>query len=472
MTSELMKPSTRGVLIRPVSHPLVLVLCSLFAVLYGVWLLPETVFIRHFCMVVGAVLSLFIIYPNKSLLLKKEALPIWLLVLLLAWVTLHLFFFANEFEWQLDEYTRIWKKIAVSLVFAVGLGIALISQSGDAKNTRRYWQIIYLGFLLPALIYFVKSLATYCLPLYGYVIPKYLLLSPDALGNPLGIARAVYVFFCLPALSMAVGAILHSIQSNNFRFRDSAVYLLTIPATSLIFYLENDRLGTVFGFFLMVIMAVFVSKTWISRVNHKLVGAIVLTLLASFSILVKGIKQNPQWEQLMADAKVAIQVDRYDHWKNRAKGYPTNQNGLTPTDSNYSRIAWAIVGGRLALENPLGYGKMSLSFHSLGKKKWPDSELSWTHSAWLDFTLGYGFPGLGLLGLAACLAMWNSSKAVFPWALIGSWCLGIMSAVLLVKEISFEAPINTFIFVIAFASTLSLKNWVLGTAHNVDHKSS
>lgn len=472
MTPELIKPSTRGVLIRPVSHPLVLVLCSLFAVLYGVWILPETVFIRHFCMVVGAVLSLFIIYPNKSLLLKKEALPIWLLGLLLVWVTLHLFFFANEYEWQLDEYTRIWKKVAVTLFFAVGLGIALISQSGDAKNTRRYWQIIYLGFLLPALIYFVKSLATHYLPLYGYAIPKYFLLSSDALGNPLGIARAVYVFFCLPALSMAVGVILHSIQSNNFRFRASALYLLTMPATLLIFYLENDRLGTLFGFLLVAIMAVFVGKALISRMNHKLVGVIVLTLLASFSILVKSITQNPQWWQLMADARVAIQVDRYDNWKNRAKGYPPNEYGLTPTDSNYSRIAWAIVGSRLVVENPLGYGKMSLSFHSLGKKKWPDSELSWTHSAWLDFTLGYGFPGLLLLGLATCLAMWNSSKAIFPWALIGSWCLGIMSAVLLVKEISFEAPINTFIFMIAFVSMLNLKNRALNTAHTVDHKSS
>lgn len=74
--------------------------------------------------------------------------------------------------------------------------------------------------------------------------------------------------------------------------------------------------------------------------------------------------------------------------KNWNKRYPMNGLSQVPTDSNYSRLAWAIVGSRLLAENPLGYGFMSLSFAALGKEKWPDSELSWTHSAWLDFGLG------------------------------------------------------------------------------------
>lgn len=65
---------------------------------------------------------------------------------------------------------------------------------------------------------------------------------------------------------------------------------------------------------------------------------------------------------MIADAKVAVQVDRFDDWRNRNKGYPVNELGTIPLDSNYSRIAWAIVDSRLLVEKPLGYGLMSLSF--------------------------------------------------------------------------------------------------------------
>lgn len=78
--------------IKPCRHWLALTLCWLFAILYGVWMLPEKVFIRHFCLVTGAILSLYVIYPNRKLLLKKEAAPIWIIALLILWVTFHLFF--------------------------------------------------------------------------------------------------------------------------------------------------------------------------------------------------------------------------------------------------------------------------------------------------------------------------------------------------------------------------------------------
>lgn len=49
------------------------------------------------------------------------------------------------------------------------------------------------------------------------------------------------------------------------------------------------------------------------------------------------------------------------------------------------------------MENPQDCGLLSLSFGAPSKERWPNSEMSWSHSAWLDFTLGYGIPGLMLL---------------------------------------------------------------------------
>lgn len=444
--------------IKPVPHVLVLMLCTLFAVLWGVWILPNTVFIRHFCLIVGALLGLYIIWPRRALLLTKQAIPIWLIVFLLIWVTFHLFFIGHDYGRQLEEYTKIWKKIAISVPFALGLGLALGNQMSNPKNTQKYWAIIYLGFLLPMSIYFVKWIAALYLPRYGYTIPQFLILSPDHLNNPWAIPRAFYVFFCLPALAIALGQMIYSIQAYQFKLRSSIAYLLAIPFTLLMFHVEGDRLGIAYG---LTLIAAAIFFGFLPMLKQKQVpwkaGAILLgLLLVSGYIAIKAIQSNPLWKPLIADAKVAVQVDHFDHWKNRSKGYPVNEFGAIPSDSNYSRIAWSIVGSRLIVEEPLGYGLMSLSFAALGKERWPDSDLSWTHSAWLDFALGYGLPGLFLLAGAAALAYRNGRYLSYPWRVLGCWAIPSACLVMLAKEVSSEAIINALVFIIVLVSAISI----------------
>ena len=443
---------------KPVPHALVLTLCTLFAVLWGVWVLPNTVFIRHFCLIVGALLSLYIIWPRRALLLTKQATPIWLIGFLLIWVTFHLFFIGHDYERQLEEYTKIWKKIALSVPFALGLGLALGSQLSNLKNTQKYWAIIYLGFLLPMVIYFVKWMAALYLPHYGYTIPQFLILSPDALGNPWAIPRAFYVFFCLPALAIALGQIIHGIQVKQFRLISSIPYLLAIPLTLLMFHIEGDRLGIVYGSTLIVAAVFFGFLPMLKhrQMSWKVICIVLICLLSSGYIATKAVQSNHLWKPLIADAKVAIQVDRFDHWKNRNKGYPINELGTIPSDSNYSRIAWAIVGSRLLIDEPLGYGLMSLSFAALGKEKWPDSDLSWTHSAWLDFALGYGLPSLFLLVGAAILLYRNSRFLNFPWRALGCWAIPAACLVMMAKEVSSEVIINALIFLIVLIAAITM----------------
>jgi hypothetical protein len=443
---------------KPVPHALVLTLCMLFAVLWGVWVLPNTVFIRHFCLIAGACFGLYVIWPRRALLLIREAIPIWLIVFLLVWVTLHLFFIGQDYVRQLEEFTKIWKKIAISVPFALGLGLALGSQLSNPKNTQKYWAIIYLGFLLPMAIYFVKWIAALYLPRYGYTIPQFLILSPDHLNNPWAIPRAFYVFFCLPALAIALGQMIYSIQARQFKLRSSIVYLLAIPLTLLIFHIEVDRLGIAYGLISIVAAIFFGFMPMLRRRQMSWrVGAILLILLlVSGYIATKAIQSNSQWKPLIGDAKIAIQVDRFDHWKNRKKGYPVNELGATVSASNYERISWALAGPRLLIDEPLGYGLMSLSFSALGKKKWPDSDLSWTHSAWLDFALGYGFPGLLLLAGAAALAYRNSRCLTYPWRALGCWAIPSASLVMVAKEVSSETIMNALIFLIVLIVAITM----------------
>jgi hypothetical protein len=455
--SSMIQSSTQS--IRPAPHGLVLTLCWLFAILYGVWILPETVFIRHFCLVAGAVLGLYVIYPNRRLLLKKEAIPIWLIVLLMLWVTFHLFFIGQDFEKQWDEYTRVWKKIAVGSFFAVGLGFALISQVNNEKHTKQYWKIVYFGFLLPAITYFVKYSATTLGRQYGFEIPIYLILDPDHMGSKFGISRAWYVFFCLPAVALGIGYITMLIKNKQFSLDNSLIYLVCIPLTLLIFYIENDRLGTFLGF-ILVFLGALAFLISLAR-NYSLTAVIVtlLTILLSSLVLWGSFKQNNEWRSLAADFKVAVQVDQYDNWRynrNKIVGWPINDLGKSVGPSNYQRMAWLVIGSRYIKENPLGYGLLSLSFGELDKQRAPDSEMSWSHSAWLDFTLGYGILGFILLFSSLVFVCGNSSKVRAPWLLIGLWALPVLAAVFLVKEISSEIFINTFTFLIFFAAALSI----------------
>jgi hypothetical protein len=435
-----------------------IILCSLFAILWGVWALPHTVFIRHFCLIAGALLGLYVIWPKRSLLITKAAMPIWLICLLLLWATTHLFFIGLDYERQLEEYTTIWKKIALCIPFALGLGLALGSQASNSANTKQYWAIIYFGFLFPMAIYFFKWIAAIYLPYYGYAIPQYLILSPDHLNDSWAIPRAFYIFFCLPAFAIALGQMLHGIQTKRFRLISSLVYLLGMPLTLLIFYIEGDRLGIVYALMLMAvaIFAGFIPLLGRRKISWRVGSLVLISLLVSAYIVTKAIQANPLWKPLIADAKVAVQVDRFDHWKNRNKGYPVNEFGQISSDSNYSRIAWAIVGSRLLLEEPLGYGLMSLSFSALGKQRWPDSDLSWTHSAWLDFALGYGFPGLLLLAGAVGLAWRNSRSLRYPWRALACWAIPSACLVMVAKEVSSEVIINALIFLIVLIAAINL----------------
>lgn len=409
-------------------------------------------------MILGATLSLWVILPNWRLFIQKRALPIWLIALLFVWVTIHLFFIGKDFDAQWFEYRRIWKKIAISSIFAMGLGIAIISQAHDAKRTQRYWQIIYLGFLLPTIIYFVKFGVTHYFPQWGYAIPKYLALSPDHMGDTFGVSRAWYVFYCLPALAIGLGRILQLLESRELGLVRAVPYLLAMPCILLIFYLEQDRLGTVLGFLCILLMIILAIKPIVlKKISLMKVLVLLISIALSFFILFKSAQKSPYWNELMADTKVAIQVASIDNWKNPPKkGPPLNASGKLVSESNYLRASWTIAGSYLLAQNPMGYGKLSLSFGPLAKDRWPDSDLSWTHSAWLDFALGYGLPGLFFLGLASMLAWFDGKYCPLPWSAVGRWGLGLMAMAFLVKEISFEAPVNALIFLIVWVSAMSL----------------
>ena len=450
-------------IIKAIPHWLVLTLCWMFAILYGVWMLPETVFIRHTCLVIGAFFGTYVICTNKRLLLAKEAAPIWLIAILIAWVTIHLFYIGRDFQGQWEEYTRIWKKIAVESFFAVGLGIALISQSKNKKHTDKYWKIIFFGFTLPGIIYFVKLIISAMGRNYEFTIPVYLSLDPDHIGSRYGISKAWYVFYCLPALALSIGAIANHLESERFALKKIYLYLVCIIATPIIFYIESDRLGAFFSANLVLLGILLVGWRRTDGKFKKILPIILPGLALIFFLSWTSYNRGSEWRMLIADAMVAIEIEKNDAWQYAHKKnntqliYPLNKYGERVSPSNYERISWFLVGSELIRDHPFGYGLLSLSFGALAKERWTNSSLSWSHSGWIDYTLGYGIPGFLLIFTALLLAWKNSRTASPPFYLIGVWILPVIFFIFLVKEISSEVFISTLIFIIILAAALSLK---------------
>ena len=446
--------------LKPVPHTLVLVLCVLFSILYGVWLLPHTVFIRHACLIIGSLLSLPVIFFNWRIFIQRRAIPIALILLLLVWVTIHLWFIGFDFAMQYAEYTKIWKKIALSLPFAMGLGLGLLGNASDNAKTKIYWRILFIGFLSPTLIYLFKYWLTLNASQWGLELSPFLLRSND-INHPFGIHKVGYVFFCLPAVALAVGRLQRHIRSGSKNFLAYGLYLAVLPITLFNFYIEETRNGFAYAL-ILVFLGLF--GLWFGN-SRKFIASKPTFTICLFAIIAYlgylGFKNDPRWNTFIPDAKVAIQVDQYDHWKYCGvppHDYPLNELGRPVSASNYERIAWAIVALRLIRDNPLGYGVMDLSFSYLGRIRWPEAGcLHQSHSAWLDFALGYGTPGVLLLLMAALMAWVYSKEAPQPWVQIGCWGLGSILLLLTTTEISSEVFINALIFLIILTTTLSLK---------------
>ncbi|OYZ99495.1 MAG: hypothetical protein B7Y05_26055, partial [Polynucleobacter sp. 24-46-87] len=291
-----------------------------------------------------------------------------------------------------------------------------------------------------------------------FSLSPYLVLSQDWSFSS-GMPKYFYVFFCLPAFAIAIGAITHAVLKNTLRLKTHAVYFIAVFTIPIIFYLQTVRNGILYAGVIVIIALGVLGISVLIRgsLKQKTIFGILVILLIMMSAA--SLKANPAWKMLVADIKVAVELDKVDNWKYQGQSgisYPMNESGNLVNTSNYERVAWFLAGVRLLPENPLGYGLMTLSFDHLTKEKWPNSFMSQTHSAWLDFALGYGIPGVSLLAIALLLAWYNCKSLQDPWSLIGRWGLGILGLIMLTTEISSEIFINSLIFMVVMVAGLSI----------------
>jgi hypothetical protein len=433
---------------------LVRIQAVLFAVLFAIWALPETILIRNVCLVLGGLIGIYQIYTYRTCLANKKAVPIFLICALFIWATLHLLLLSNNFTLQLAEYGSIWKRSLIGAIFALGFGLGIVNAS--SKTGQWAWIVFYIGLLLPTLIYILKFGLLYYEKKSGVNVGSYWHIY---------IAKTAYMGFCIPALAVALGQIYIQITNGKWLTWPNFVYAGTIPAVLFVFYAENIKNGVLYSFLFIAIFIGLLAFKYFKRFPVRIGILLVLILLGSGLFIKNHIKQNHSWETFLADAKVATQDENSESWQCQVSGgsLPTNELGEQVSDTNYSRVAWGINALKLIPQYPLGYGLVERSFGHIGKQVWPGSCLSQSHSGWLDLTLGIGIPGMLLLLGSLIMSLkgllrfrFETIEHLVEWRSMSACTLICFGLIWCTTEISQKVFFDELIFFIALAGSLLL----------------
>ena len=466
-----MHSSNQKLQVTDLPNSLIVALVFSFACLWAIWIQPHTIVLRHILLTIGTGLGVYVIHKNYKLFKTWSALPIYLVGLLLVWVTFHLFFLSHQYALQLEEYQTIWKRIAWGAPFAIGLGIAMRQVAGlgltaskqTSLNQSRvagayFWWIFYAGMVSPTAIYLLRAGLMLLGAKWGWHLPEAFINSypPSTWYIP----KTGYVFFCLPALALACAKLIRIFNERaKYSGLHTFLYVITIISVVSVFYLENIKNGIAYSTLLMLTMLVIMFFNRKSQLNSRNIAVAVVILIATTFLLFEHLQKNDSWKTIFADIKVAEQLDQIDSWKYYgARGYPTNELGTSVSGTNYFRAAWAQGALQFIQQMPQGYGLIHESFGHLAREKWPDSRLLQSHSGWLDLTLGIGIPGVLLILLAGGLSIIQAHTADRGlWSRTGIWVLLSIALLMLTTEVSQKTYVDALIFWILWLGALGLR---------------
>ena len=431
---------------------LVLSQSILFAILFAIWSLPHTIFTRNVCLVLGCCIGVYQIYAYRTFLANKKAIPIYLLLGLFIWATIHLLFLSNDFALQYAEYQSIWKRSLLGAIFALGFGLGITNASPGMAQ--RVWIIFYLGLLLPTLIYIFR---------FGLI--HYEKTSGISIGAywHIYIAKTEYVAFCIPVLAVSLGQIYYQAAKGKWLSWANLVYLCAISSVLYVFYAENIKNGVLYSLIFILIFIGLITYRYF-KIDPLKIGILVVSVILGATIFIQHhIDANNSWRTFFADARVAIKVDHIDAWRVCRSEPPKNDMGIQVSDTNYSRIAWGISALKLVAQHPLGYGLVERSFGHLGKKIWPESCLTQSHSGWLDLALGIGVPGM-ILVLGAFLFSLRllkkiplgSAASLSPWVAMAFSVLLCFLLIWCTTEISQKIYFEELLFFLAFSGAIAI----------------
>ena len=445
----------------PYTSALLMGLCA-FGLL-SVWMLPETIAFRHIFLGLGLISSLFFLQPKSNIFLRPRAWPLWILLSVYLWLILHLWLFSAQPSIQFHELHSIWLRSLAALPLGLGLGIYLsidASQAGNPPTQQaRISLLLFFGFASTPII-FMGGYLRKC-----YVAQQWIPMQAAEWWNFPYLQKPPYVVATALLLPLCCILIL-GVLRGRMRFWWAPLSIVAISLCLASDYLTNTKNGIAIAAITICLFSVYsiwhLLRLWAKQsIARGLLSIlmIVLVLVATGWGAKLHIDKNPAWSQMVANAKVGLDIDHQNHWKNRNtySATPINENGIPVDISTYERTAWFTAGLKLLTELPQGFGLVHHSFGWMALEKWPDfyqpngTLRGMTHSGWMDLALGIGIPGLLLVLIPLWVSWYRSLRMDSLWGSYATLAIPIFSLTYLTTEVTGAHHfIELLIFMVAF----------------------
>lgn len=421
--------------------------------LLTIWVLPNTIALRHVLLGIGVITAFPIIIKSHFFCRKSlwELLPIWLLLSLFAWVVIHLSFFSLNFELEFKEFKTLWARAIMGAVLAIALSIAL----QKSVNLRPYFFVAL----------FIISLINIGAYLYMSAIsPEGTFISFFNFVDRFVFKKIEAAYFGVLAISVACANIVYLLGMSASKHRSITIawWLAGIAVALTASIINITKNGIAGGVALCILLALtYIVRSLLKGSHTKLKMLLSAGLIGA--ILLGGSQINrllvsPGWTNFIEDVQFSSQIDTHSVWKkNNPDSFPIKSSGVMVSGNVYERMSWATAGVRLIKAYPLGYGSINRSFVGMLNHAKVEQELeSQSHSGWIDFGLAFGIPGLLILFATFLAILWFGIKRGGQFGLIGAWlAIGLMPFGLF-SEINYKHNFEILIFFIAFAAASSV----------------
>ncbi|WP_216197103.1 O-antigen ligase family protein [Polynucleobacter sp. UK-Mo-2m-Kol15] len=441
-------------------------------VLLVVWALPHTIAARNIALFTGLIAAFGWVWITKPSLNWKALWPIICLLLVPLWVMLHWYFLSELKDQQWQELKSTWLRVLAALLLGSTTGLIL------NRRPKMVWWVILAMILLPTItfiqyLYQVHLQHHWILPsgmFYGFYKGKfsavYFVLCQVLIGFG-------FIYFALNGLQKA--RLLPLLFGTILVFSGIVDFIAARALNGIIV----STLALLLCILVLLYSSLNVEGQKRSLKKHLQLGAVALlalTILGSglFLFWTYDRQQEGKLANLIGDIRISSQIDQNQAWvkDGGASTLPVDDKGRHINGSTYERVSWFIKGTRLVRENPLGNGVSHMAFGYYMRAQYPQSSVQMTHSAWVDFTLGLGLPGLILTWCSILGVVWLSIRAQnqdrgsgfteqvvavgSPIPCIALWLIAGLFGFWIVGEVSEREYIEHYFFLIAlFAAAVS-----------------
>jgi hypothetical protein len=435
-----------------------LIIC-ISTVLLAIWSIRDTIALRNVLLVLGALVAPFLIkqYLKQPQKIASNSIwhyaPIILSACALVWVGIHYLVFSQDSALQLKDLTSTWVRVLMASMIGAATGLVI---KDNPQRSQYLWFGIFCSFAY-LLVHYLEAYSQSG----ALFMPDYYFTSP--FSNKINTVLMGGLF--IAAICGASATVLTSKYSPSY---PRIIYIYWAIAVAIILFayttIIDTRNGLGVGLILLSAWVLYVFCVMLGRqlltrtLNWKRGILILLPILFIFIFVQQHLNINRGWNNFFEDIAIGFQIDEVPNWQNIQKfGYPKTPSGEQVYPNNYERAAWAAAGVRTIQENPLGYGLLE---HSLGKmiqKSYPEAVIRSSHSAWVDFGLAFGIPGLALILSALISTIALAIRSHSPNKLLVVWMAFSLLLIFTIAEVSSNHTIEILFFCIALLNTMTLE---------------